>query len=602
VANRFLSSLKPKEEEAAVAVAEETPPPVSKRFDTSSVKTPKEKPDSFGMDLARKIAQVPLGFLQRFTFPADIIHAASVGEGLAEAEELPERIEYLKTIFPGMDWSKATGYAPEQGKQLVQEAGAAFPTQSNIEAGIESATGAPLTPKTEAQRLTRLGTSAAAFRPGTYTEKAAAGLVAPAVAKGAKELGAPEPVADVAGFLAGGATPAPRFTQAIKPSGMPARRYEKLEKPTRVSAKRYQAVEEAIQQDFKQAADEILGRNETYQATKEQPNFKHKIGQLFDEVETLAERMTEPFPVMDLRDAFKKKISEIPSKGITSSEYEDALKRYIGDINRKFKITKHKGSEPKKGGKVLDLEGNPLQVEAYEKGRAISAKDLVDQYRKNNGELRELFEPGKSSAYNRGKKQALLDYNEAISDLISRKYPESNFERFFLETNKQWQHLSDLDKVNNYFEDIFSGGLNYRKARQFFEKDRDGIQKATTRLLGKDGAKSFETLMEDFVGTEKAHGYLKNAASSGYGDLATHTAFLVSPKVGIARLATKYGPRIYQVFLDKPQLLTTWHDGIQNLKQGKYAAARKLFITLDKEISASGRANPKQDQRRSEKK
>lgn len=561
MANRFLSQLETTPEAPPQQPGESS----SNRFLSQIEGMKFEHSEKISKSLARKGYQVVGGALKRFTYPLDILKLAGQGEALAELEELDDaRIAELKRKFPSAPWENFKGIDREKYLQAVQEAGDIFPTQENIERLIEEKTGAPLTPKTKFEKLIRLGGSAAAFRPGDLSQKVTAGVVAPAVAGGLEAANVPEPIAEIGGLAASGVAPVPQINKAIKPSGLTTRRFESLKKPTKVSAGRQEAITEALEGDFKKISDKLLQKNKTYSAMKNDNLFKEKIGDLFGKVEELAAGIEGNIHTDDLRHAFKKRINGRESKGITPDEFERAFRKDARQI----------------------LKDLPFEE--------LTAPQLVEQFRKNNKSLRELFEPGKSSAFNRAKREALLEYNRSIEDVITKKYPDTEFKDLFEFTNKRWQEISDIEQIDGFIKGLFDGKVDYSKAKQLFRKDKEHVQRPFKRILGEKGYKDFKQLTEDLLSSEKSMSYIKKAKEAGFEDLAKSASlYLLNQKVGTLATLSKGAKTLYQTLLDKPQVLLTWKHAFESLKHRKYKEAEKYFAALNKEITRDQTSNPK---------
>ena len=167
------------------------------------------------------------------------------------------------------------------------------PTVSNIASKIEEKTGLPLEPKTKTQKSLRLGSMAAKFQPGSMSQKATAGVVAPTVSQVSQAAGLPEPFADILGLGvgagAGAKTPAVdvKFGKN-KPSGLPERGFEKINQPTDVPAKKIQQINDKLQKDFQTVSNEIIKDSpigETAENLKNDPRFKRESKELSDQAQ-----------------------------------------------------------------------------------------------------------------------------------------------------------------------------------------------------------------------------------------------------------------------------------------------------------------------------
>lgn len=499
-----------------------------------------EPKEELPKNIARTTAQAPLGYLKRYTWAADLFKFLTDLQSQEALRELSENDPLLQ------------GEGQQVAEAARQKALGYLPTQSGIEKLVEEKTGIPLTPKTDIQKAIRLGGEAAGFRPGTASQKATAGVVAPGVSSALKGAGVPEEIADIGGLAVSGAAPAPKVSPATKPSGLTTRQFESATKPKKISHARHEKITEAVETDFRKIADKILEKNKTYSALQQDPLFKEKIGNLFGEVENLAKDIKGEISTEAVRDAFKDRIRARETKGFAPSEYEKSFRKEYRQL----------------------LKDLPF--------KESSAKEMVEQFRKNNASLGEYFEPGKSSAKNRAKRDALLEYNRAIEDVFKQKYGDTEFKKLFEFTNKRWSEISDVEDVRSFMDETFKGKINYSKAKQLFNNDKQHVASPFKRLLGEEGFKDFKMLTEDLLSSEKAYTMLKKAEKEGFSSLAKSAAtYVVSPKAGAIYSLSKIGKAAYQILLDKPKMILTWESGLSNLKKGKFKDAEADFDKLD---------------------
>ncbi len=513
-----------------------------------------QQKEGVGKGIARTGLQPVLGAAKRYTWPANVFKSLADITG----ENILSEMASEDPLLQGEGREVA-----ERGRQDVLKY---LPTQESIEELIEEKTGAPLRPKNKGQQLLRLGGEAAAFRPGSAAAKGTAAVTAPAVSGGLQLAGAPDPLADIVGLVASGIAPTPSISKATKPSGMPIRNYESLKKDAKVSKGRSDAIKEKVEGDFRKIADQLLEKNRTYSTMKNDNMFKEKVSGLFDKVEDLASNVKGKVHSQDVKDAFRKRYNNREIKGITPDEFERSFRKEVRSIQKSIPFD--------------DLNGTKL----------------VDQFRKNNSALSELYQPGKSAATNRAKKEALLEYNRAIEDVINKNFEETEFKDLFTFTNKRWSEINDVEQINQFVDDVTKGQINYGKAKELFRRDKQHVARPFKRVLGDEGFDKFKTLTEDLLSTEKSMGYIKGAKEAGFDDLAkTASLYLVSPKLGVTRTLTKAGKGLYQMILDKPKLLVTWESAMGNLKDGNYKEAEKSFKELNKAI-VSLQTSPKENQ------
>ena len=301
-----------------------------------------------------------------------------------------------------------------------------YPTTQTInELGKEL--GINLEPQTPAGRVTErvidpvvsslvLGTPAAA---------------APAIALGGgtgqvlREVGAPEWTATLADVVIG-LNPYQVAKDVIarrsSSSGMPLRRFRNAKQSRAVSAKTKDIITQNVEMDFKETANQILSKSRNYQELKNNPAFQEELDQAFAKLETLVAEIPETVSTKDIQTQFNKSISESNYKGYADSEFERALKSNVNRVNKAFQVR-----EIKPKVQLLDAQGNPIKSEPKTVGRELSVDTVVEQYRKNNRQLKQYFEPGKSGAYNLAKKTVLLEENKAITQALKKKFPKSEF-------------------------------------------------------------------------------------------------------------------------------------------------------------------------------
>lgn len=514
--------------------------------------------ESFGKNAFRTAAQVPLGIAEA-TAPGI---AASLFQFLAAGE----------TDLSFDEWRKLREVSEKEGKPFDEEGyeGArqqllsSIPTVSNLSRMGEEATGIPLEAKTKLQKSLKLGSSAGKFAPGTIVQKGSAAIAAPAVSQTLQSIGLPEGVSDIAGLgispLAASKAPAINIKAKTKTSGLTTKQFEKLKSPREVSESTIGKINTKIENEFRDISDKIIGQSpikETYQNLKNDVTFKQKSIEGFEKVNELAESFPNKFKTSDITKKLMEDSSNKKTKGITPSEFDKKHNGFIEDF----------------------VKDTPDGV--------ITTADLVAQYRKNNKSLGQAFEPGQSFAHNNAKREALLDYNKTIADVIENEHPNSEFSNLFIETNKKWTEISDAEAINKFLDSVFDGKIQFHKGKEFF--DKQGMTVPFKRALGKEGYANFETLMVDLMSYERASKLLKQAQAKGFSDLAkTGLSYLVHPNVAGAKigydLAKGLYKRSFEMLLDKPQMAITWDRGVNAMKSGNFQVAQKEFSKLQNEV------------------
>lgn len=504
--------------------------------------------ESWGKTIVRYMAQIPTGVAQAVTYPLDLM--LMLGQADIYDDDEIRRLEAIAER-EGVEFDLDEYY------RAADQASRQFPTISNYEEDFEEATGIPVTAKTTGQKLTRLGASAAKFKGGGIAPRLKAGVTVPAVSAGAQQLGLPEEVADFVGFGVGMPLSGkiPSIGPKTKPSGIPLRRFENVKKPTKVSPSRAAKIDAKLEGDFRKISDKIIAESpvgETAASLEQNTKYKAEIGEQFQKVEELAQKLPETFNTTEIKQKMAKKYLEKEQKGLSPSEYEVTYKK---EMQKSMKEMKKKEA---------------------------SASNLVEQYRKNNQELKEFFEPGKSKSFNNAKKDVLLDSNRIIAETINEKYPNSQFAKLFEETNTEWTKINRVEFMNDFVDSMLDGKVDFKKGGKFFDKRTKQQFKSA---LGEDFAK-YEQLMNDFLESGRSRALIKSAESQGIKDFGkTAGLYLLHPKLAKAKFGVKLVKKAHQMLLDKPQLSLKWDKGIKETKAGKFAEAKKTFSELDQELS-----------------
>lgn len=505
--------------------------------------------------------------------------AAQIPQGIAEAtmygigSNLFQMLALGESDLGIEEWHKLRELAEKEGIPFDEEAYeearkemlGMIPTVSNISSKIEKETGLPLEPREGYQKALRLGSMAGKFQPGTVVQKAAAGITAPVTSEVLQEIGVPESLAEIVGLgaasIAGAKSSKLDIGKKTKPSGLVERQFENVKSPREVSESKLGKINEKLKSDFKKISDKIIIESpigETATALNNDPTFKQQSREILNEAQQIADTISEKVTAKNL----KKELADISSKkvkGYAENEYDKSYSTYM-----------------KKA--IDDIK------------KDIGAGQLVEQYRKNNDSLSEYFEPGASKALNRAKRDALLDQNRAIANIMKKSFPETELPKVFKEGNERWSKIMDAEAVDEFVSEIFKEKVNYKKMQDFF--DKQGHSFIFKRALGPEGYKNFELLMKDMLSSETPYKMLKIAKEKGFDDLfKTGLSYIVHPQLGAVKAAYDVGKSAYKrainSILDQPKLSITWRKSINNLKKGDFKSAEKRFITLDKTVKSN---------------
>jgi hypothetical protein len=522
----------------------------------------KEKPQR--EDVARTAAQLPLGALEGT--PYGIVTTAwqllGLGESLSELDELEERLPDLKKKFPYLNWPEKID--KQKYIQATEEAINSIPSIKNLASFLEEKTGLPLEAQTDLQKGVRFGSSITTLGAGGAANKILAGMKGMIMKGALGEAGIPEPIADAmsAYYALRQKTPGinVKELEEVGEGGIPKK---STPQPDILEAEKPNLSRKSLEEDYRKFADTLFSENRTYAQIKQDPSFKEKISGMLDEVKSLAEGIPEKVPLEALDKAMVKRFKSRPTKGITDSEAEKVFKksfsRYVKSV---YKKSQH-------------------QPDA-------SISQLLEQYRKNNDDLTKYFEPGKSSSFNKGKRDALLEYNKAIHDIFEEFIPEEEFTKLLNLTNKRWQEISDVEKVEKWFTDLFDGKINFSKARTLLLKDKENLRRPFQRLLGEKGFKDFEELTKQLVAFHHPYSILKRAEAQGFKELAKLAkSYLIDPKFSKWGAVGHLAKKGLQILINKPQVARLWKDAVVDMQKGNFAKAELELKQLDAEVKST---------------
>lgn len=413
--------------------------------------------------------------------------------------------------------------------------------------------------------------------------------------QGLREAGAPEWAAIAADLII---SADPRnlvrniFSPATSSSGLTQRGFSQVTTPTKVSEGTKRAIVQNLEDDFKQVSNRILGTQESVQAIRNNPGYRQQLNQDFQKVESLAAQIPETINTKEIQASFNNQVKTQPYRGYADSEFEKAFQRQSKAVNRSLQVT----PETTRTSTLLDQYGNPIKQTIPARGKEVSVSDIVGQYRKNNQQLTEYFEPGKSGAVNRAKKAALLEHNKAITNTLEKKFPNSEFVNTFKKSNANFEKLMQYEYVDEQIGKAFTDNkINFKQLSK--QLDNPAFQRNLKGLVGESMQKEYNGLMREFISLEDPYKLLRAARKKGLAEnLITYAApYLFGPKVGGIATALKLGAYGYknlqEYILQRPVLIKNWRQGIINFKKGNYPAAIRAFQEVERQTQPQSQTN-----------
>lgn len=543
--------------------------------------------EGWGKWLVRSIYQVPSGIAQAITYPLDLMSMLASGEARD-----PEEIEHIRMI------SEREGIPFDEKKymQAVEQAERTFPTQSNIERGVEEYTGFPTQAKTKFQKGLKFASTGGTLSgsKGLTAGKEAlqyspmgirgANVALPRPVLGAgleatkeilNESGLPEPISELASFgilkhPSEGASSL-QIGKKRKESGLVERQFEKTKSPTNVSEDKLSQINSKLESDFKEISSKIIDDSpigETARNLANDPTYIKQSEQLLEQSQSIADSLQGTLDSKIIKKEFANEMGR-SIEGFKANEYDIEFAKFMKNSINNF----------------IEKEVKPGQ--------------LVKQYRKNNKDLRDYYEPGASKALNRAKKDALLAENRAITKVMEENYPDSELVPVFKEGNDRWSKIKSVETIDELVENIFPENkkVNFKEIKDAINDNN--YQRIFKKELGEKGFKDFNQLLEDMLTSEKPYKMLKVAEKSGLdvGNLIkTGSAYFLSPHIGHAKIAYDTARKGYRslmnAMLDKPRISITFKEAVQDLKKGNFSQAEKKFEKLQEEIEMTEKKKP----------
>lgn len=382
------------------------------------------------------------------------------------------------------------------------------------------------------------------------------------------------------------------FSSKVGSSGLVQRGIADVTTTRSVSEGTKKAIVQNLQDDFKKVSDRILGSQESVQAIRNNPAYRQELNQSFQQVEKLAAQIPETINTREIQSTFNNRIKGRSSRGYADSEFERSLQKQAKAIDKGFEVTPRR--EVKTA--VLDASGNPTNQVIEAKGKDVAISDVVDQFRKNNLQLNEYYEPGKSGATNRAKKVALLEHNKAIAETIENRFPNSEFSKTFKKSNADFEKLMQYEYVEEQIGKAFPDNkINFKQLRD--QLDNKGFQRNLKGLIGEGKAKEYNGLIREFLTMENPTKLLRLARTKGLPEQLITIAlpYLLGPKIGIGSTVLKGGLYLFgkgrEFLLRNPQIITDWRQGIVNFKKGNYPTAIRAFQAIDRQTEQEQKKN-----------
>lgn len=447
---------------------------------------------------------------------------AQLGLGVVEMSPPNALMEVLKTFLKGsqkgffveqrMEDPDLNYEAFTQGSDKVINK---IPALSSLIDGLAKNTSIDLHPQSELEKVLRLAGNAGYF-PKTLGNKILSSVLGAGLFETQKQLGVPEPVAELTSLL--GSTALPGLLQGkVKKfdSGLTKRNLQKINKSTSMTPTQKEKLLQTLRQEGQDLSQDLLEKYfPQYQEITQNPGFIQALEKDFEDIaNTFSTASHKSLPTRDLQD----KLRKLMHKEMTSSLYKDpGQKTYLKTMQEAIK----------------DLHNQPT----------FSTADLLNQYRRNNLSLKNYYDSTLSSLQNKANKKALLDQQQAIKELLQEAYAEDpKVFKKFLNTNASYENVKSLEKISSSFDKAMSSSDPSHNMNKLLNDKR--FNETLLKSMGKTGADQFKTLIKDYTTLTQNLPRIKESAS-GFKILKDHGWL------------TLLLPNMLKVI---PQSMTGWH-------------------------------------------
>ena len=569
---RFLMSLSSYDEEGTIDMnayrQQQDEDDYEGTIDMSEYSDSKEAKEASTWDYVKDAGiQSALGFAKSYTWPADVLKLAMVGEGLTDIDDIEEAFKkegkkfdkdkYIKTVF-------------EQGEFI--------PTQELLEDIAQKKTGINLEPKTKIGKSFNKLFFLSGLAKGKGFSKEALNKGITSGAKGAattaalRELGAPEFISELGGDAATG------LSAALKkqPRRIPA------------EAKRLQAVadkhglpfmEFMVEDSISPSAKISKGRKAAFEKNLGMSTEEAIQGVIEDRI-PVSRFKNSGADLEVLETEAYDKVKELASKNPKPINAEQ-----IGtDIDREVARIKSLAPSPSDAQKaaIKILEG---EKDVLSRGKA-NTEQLINQTQNYNSNVKSIYRKPEFSGVENEVKNAYAFLNNSIRNNIESQVGKEVTDALKAANSIHGQNAS-LARTEGLVSKAFKDGkYNAKKLNQLLDSKQGAILR---RDIGEQGIKELRDIAK--------FGQQAQAATTQYANSGKHK-FNVSQwgtlagfalgKIPGAGVAAAYAKPLFDYFrgwvLTNPAARTEYAKIIKNASNGQFKNMAKDFAVIESEM------------------
>lgn len=507
--------------------------------------------------------QAAAGLGQAFTYPADILKLAMVGEGLTDIDEIESAFEQAGKPF---DKNKYI--------QTVYEQGEFIPTQALLERKIDEKFGTNIeNPKTKTGKFfNKLFFLGGLLRGKGLGKAAKGGAVGATTTAALREVGASEIVSELAGDVTGGVATLEKKARKFSPEiqravdladkrGLPlteAMVRETLPENSKISARRKKALEKKLGTSSEEAIKSIVEEKIPAAQLRKQGQDTNLLEDLaYDHANNIASNYPQQIPTKSLVADIDAEINRIKSLAPSPSDAQKAAIR------------------------ILENEKNTLA------GSPANASQLIQQTRNYNSNVKGIYRKAEYSGVEEEVKNAYAFLNDRIRSTIEKE-GASEVVSANRAANKLFAENSALARSEGLITKAFQNGeYKPKKLNQLLNNKNTGTQ--LRKDLGPDGVKELKQIAEYGERAQKVTSQFANSAKHKFkvGEWGPLAGFLLAklPPVGGAAIAAKpIWDYARGYFLTRPASRKAYANIVKNAANGSFSNMTKDFAVLENQV------------------
>lgn len=522
-----------------------------------------KKEIGWGETIGDWFTQAGRGALRLFTWPADVLKLAMIGEGLSDIDELESAFEKAGKPFDRETYIRS-----------VFENSRYIPTQDLLEEGFEELTGVSLQPKTEGGKRIKQGVEIAAFTRGGGVGKLAAAATGVGTTEALKHFGVDEGKAELVGDLASlspqilekSAKQIPKAAKNIEKTAakhaLPFKEFMVKERQPILKGRLFKNTEARLKDQFdmstKQALNKIVEGSLPIRRLRER-------GVNLDALAEHAYQTTE-------------QLARAKPQAINTGQM---VKNIDSEILRIQQLAPSPSDSQKAAIKLLEQERDILKVSNP------SSEQLINQHKNYNADMKSIYAKPEFS----GKEEQIRKTYEFLkNELVDamEKQGSADVANSFKAANKIYHEKSKLTQSENIIEKAFKDGYSPKKLdkvlhskngnylrRNLGDKAVDEIQE-----IAKYG-KEAEEKMSKFLDLRSPS--IANEVKS-WGQFAPLIFLPHNFKGAALAVAKPFAKHVQGKLLTRDATREVYKLTLKHAAEGSFNLLKKDFANLEKEI------------------